>query len=1279
MRFIENGPDIPERLLQAHEDGRVVFFCGAGISYPAGLPGFSDLVDKLYQVFSVRPNPVQQTAIDAKQFDMAIGLLEEYMVDGRTKVRHELAKILTPKRSELCKNNAEATATHKALLTLAKNRDDKPSTRLVTTNFDRLFEEVKKKQSLLCDVFKAPLLPVHKTKWDGVVYLHGLLPKKPTQEDLNQLVISSGDFGRAYLIEGWATRFVRNVFRHFTVCFVGYSINDPVLRYMVDAFATERSLGESIPEMFAFGDYNQNKEKSANEWKAKRVTPILYSANEGDHKFLHKTLHEWASIYQKGVYGKEEIIEKYAKLFPRECTDENDFIGRVRWALSDPSGLPAKRFAELDPVPPLDWLEPLSAECYRHADLERFGITPQATVGKNLTCSLMRRPSPYSLAPWMTIVDNGDHDPRWDKVMCHLAHWLSRHLNDPRLLIWLIKRGYRLHKQLIWRIERRLEELHGLEQSNDTSKLEHIKEHAPNAIPHPVMRRLWRLLLNGQVKFPFPVQQFSCWLTQFESDGLTVSVRLALREALKPFVVLNEPVEPATPDILQGGKDSPIRMNQLVEGEIWIASDEIYSCLNDLSDNLKQKWEVALPKLLDDFNILLRDILDLMCELEFADSKSDFSYLYQPSISDHPQNPGSSDWTALIQLARDAWLATSRQSRERARRIAEEWAHGPYPVFRRLALFAAAQQQEQHRIIPPRQALDWLLMDERCCLWSVDTTRETMRLLVSLASQLDAEMVAELEHSILAGPPRKLYRDDIDSGEWNDIQDRSIWLRLAKLAQAGATLSEKGRSQLDSLASQHSFELAEDESDEFPFWMGIGLHVDRDLQASAPIPRSRRGILDYMRRYPELDDTQSKDWHKLCQERFEVTAYALCEHARNNNWPRRYWEDALHAWRQEHLCIWAWRYMVPVIVKAPDDWVTALSWPLSRWLWDVAKTFEDHEDHFLTLCQRIVQLDFKDDSNTKDLVYWANNRPVGHVTHALLNWWQRQKPSDGQGLPESINLLLRKICDPKIVKSRHGRVVLATHVFLLFRSDQSWTKHYLLPLFDWNFSEIEAQAVWQGFLWSPRMCRPLLKELKPFLLDTVSRYPKLEQENGRKLARFLTFAALDPGDIFTRKERIAIIRQLPDDGLRESTHALLQALDGAGDQREIYWKNRISPFWKEIWPPFKSRALTAYSENLAHLCIAAGDEFPDALKTIGSWLGPLRHPWGVIGRLCRSGLYARFQEDTLKLLSIILNDQSSRPPRELRRRLTDIIENLPDLKKDQRFKRMDAIARKFDI
>ena len=87
MQFVRHGPDIPERLLQAHEDGRVVFFCGAGISYPAHLPGFAGLVENLYATLATTPNAVQQAAIKAGQFDTAIGLLDAEIVGGRETVR----------------------------------------------------------------------------------------------------------------------------------------------------------------------------------------------------------------------------------------------------------------------------------------------------------------------------------------------------------------------------------------------------------------------------------------------------------------------------------------------------------------------------------------------------------------------------------------------------------------------------------------------------------------------------------------------------------------------------------------------------------------------------------------------------------------------------------------------------------------------------------------------------------------------------------------------------------------------------------------------------------------------------------------------------------------------------------------------------------------------------------------------------------------------------------------------------------------------------------------
>lgn len=137
MQFIKNGPDIPERLLQTHEDGRVVFFCGAGISYPARLPDFCGLVTKLYDAVGTAPSAVQKTAIESAQYDTAIGLLEgkNGIVGGREVVRKALAAILKPDFTA-----PNAIATHEALLKLATQRNR--HLRLVTTNFDRLFEEV---------------------------------------------------------------------------------------------------------------------------------------------------------------------------------------------------------------------------------------------------------------------------------------------------------------------------------------------------------------------------------------------------------------------------------------------------------------------------------------------------------------------------------------------------------------------------------------------------------------------------------------------------------------------------------------------------------------------------------------------------------------------------------------------------------------------------------------------------------------------------------------------------------------------------------------------------------------------------------------------------------------------------------------------------------------------------------------------------------------------------------------------------------------------------------
>ena len=1256
MQFVRGGPNIPEPLLQAHEDGQVVFFCGAGISYPAHLPGFAGLVKALYSGLEITPDPVQDAAIKAKRYDTAVGLLETNIVGRRRVVRQKIAEILVPDTSA-----SNATATHQALLTLAECRE--PRIRLITTNFDRLFEYVIARRRNAVKRFQAPFLPAPKSRWDGLVYLHGLLPEEPTGDNLDDLVISSGDFGRAYLTERWAARFVSELLRNFTVCFVGYSIDDPVLRYMMDALAADRLLGESPPEMFAFASYSKGKEtECGHEWRAKNVTPILYRKHRR-HAYLHRTLRVWADTYRNGARGKERIVIEYAVARPDTATGEDDFVSRMLWALSDPSGLPAMRFADLNPVPSLDWLKPISEARYGHGDLDRFGVPPKASLDRQLAFSLTRRPAPYDQAPPMALAGGTLHDGAYDKVMVQLARWLTRHLNNPALLLWLVKQGGRPHGDLSWRIGRRLDELAAFEHDGRREELERIRANAPHAIPDARMRTLWRLLLSCRVKLVGEDADLYEWKSRFVRDDLTATLRLELREMLTPRVYLREPF--AWPSGRDEDDEGPAHIRQLVDWDICFAVRHVHATLHEQDGN--ENWRAALPALLPDFTALLRDALDLMRELGGADDRRDLSYFSQPSISAHPQNSAFRDWTALIDLSRDAWLATIAESPYQARVTAEAWSQVPYPVFRRLAFFAAAQDG----IVPSGQGLVWLLSDDNWWLWSIETQRETMRLLVALAPQLDEAGMERLEQAILAGPPREMYRDDIEEERWLAIRAKGIWLRLAKMRQAGAELGAAARGRLDGLSATHpNWQLAEDERDEFPTWSGDS----GELLIHVKTPRGRDELLDWLREHPGPDAWRPDDWGERCRDEFDVAAAALAALAAEGIWPTGRWRDALQRWSEHELTERSWREMAPVLVDVPNAALEDLTHGISWWLESVARTLDGTEERFLALCDRVLACDYDIEEVDDDLVGHAINHPVGHVTEALLRWWYRSGLEDNQGLAEGPRHRFTQLCDTETAKFRDGRVLLASHAISLFRVDRDWTIQCLLPLFEWENSEVEARSAWEGFLWSPRVYHPLMDVLKPAFLDTANHYAQLGR-HGEHYAALLAFVGLEPGDVFRKPELALATRALPHAALEHAAETVVRAIDGAGEQRADYWRNRAAPYLRSIWPKTPDAITETVSENFVRASIAAGDAFPEALEQIRGWLQPLQYPGRIAHALHEASLDTRCREPALELLHRIVGDEARGTFHHLAACLRAMRAADPQLDHDHRFQRLVEILR----
>ncbi|MFD0724264.1 anti-phage defense-associated sirtuin Dsr1 [Lysobacter brunescens] len=1275
MQFIPNGPDIPDALLQAHEEGRVVFFCGAGISYPAGLPGFKGLVEQIYKIngAALSDSDIEHEAFKRDQFDATLDLLERRLPGQRMAVRRALAKALKPKL-----RRKAATDTQAALLRLARCR--KGALRLVTTNFDRIFHVAAKRTGQAFQAYTAPMLPIPKnSRWDGLVYLHGLLPEKTDDTALNRLVVTSGDFGLAYLTERWAARFVSELFRNYVVCFVGYSINDPVLRYMMDALAADRMLGEVTPQAWAFGDCEPGQERRKTiEWEAKGVAPILYTVLAGtyDHSALHQTLHAWADTYRDGVQGKESIVVKHAMTRPQDSTRQDNFVGRMLWALSDKSGLPAKLFSEVNPVPSLDWLlEAFSDERFQYSDLRRFGVPPHDEIDSKLRFSVISRPAPYDRAPPMLLISRGGSSSQWDEVMFHLARWLLRHLNDPRLVIWIAGRGGQLHDRLSWLIEHELDRFAALERDGKASDLDEIRLHAPNAIPSPMMRTLWRLLLSGRVKSRWHDPSLYRWQGRLKREGLTVTLRLELRELLAPRVALKEPFRWGDGDL--NTTEEPVRIKQLVDWELVLAADHVHSTLRDLADD---SWKSTLPNLLEDLQQLLRDALDLLRELGEADDRNDRSHWDLPSITPHWQNRDFHDWVILIELLRDAWLAVRTKDSPRATYIVQAWFDLPYPTFKRLALFAASYDD----CIPPKQWVEWLLADDAWWLWTTDLGREVFRLLVLQGRTLAETVQERLESAILAGPPREMYRDDLEADLWQGLVARSVWLRLAKLDSSGLILGVSAAARLAELSKANpEWHLADNERDEFSHWMsGTG---DPDYESIRDVdiaPRMRRDLVQWLvKPQPDGRPFYEDTWRDVCRTRFFHSLFALCDLAQAGAWPQGRWRQALQTWAEESMVSRSWRFAAPLVQTMPDAVLFENCPAVTWWMEAASKSIICHDEILLNLCRRVLALPLQADigsrisrngTETYDPVGSAINHSIGHVTQALLNLWFKQNQNDNDLLPASLRTIFTDLCDAKVDRFRHGRVLLGSRLIAFFRVDRSWTEQRLLPLLDWS-NPVEAKAVWEGFLWSPRLYQPLLTAFKTQFLDSASHYADLGKHR-KQFATFLTYAALGPTDGYTVEEFRIAIGALPQEGLEESAQALSQAIEGAADQREDFWKNRCLPFWHGVWPKSRDRATSRIAESLTRVVIATRGEFPAALATVQDWLQPIEHPHYVVHLLYGSGLCRRFPVEALSLLNALIVDQQWVPP-ELGQCLYEVQQAAPQLLHDARYLRLSELVR----
>ena len=258
-----------------------------------------------------------------------------------------------------------------------------------------------------------------------------------------------------------------------------------------------------------------------------------------------------------------------------------------------------------------------------------------------------------------------------------------------------------------------------------------------------------------------------------------------------------------------------------------------------------------------------------------------------------------------------------------------------------------------------------------------------------------------------------MYRADIEEERWTRIQESEVWLRLAKISQAGAQLGAAARGRLEEISARHpGWRLAENERDEFPTWTGD----PGELRVHVATPRDRNGLIQWLRDNPEPDDWRPDDWNERCRDDFDEAASALAALAAEGTWPGGRWREALQRWSEDELRERSWGVMAPVLVDVPGETLQELCHGVSWWLEKQARTLEGQEATFLSLCDRVMALDYEAEEEDDDIVGRAINHPVGHVTEGLLHWWYRSDLEDQGGLADEPRRVFTQLCDTGVPK-----------------------------------------------------------------------------------------------------------------------------------------------------------------------------------------------------------------------------------------------------------------------
>ncbi len=1190
MRFISGGPSIPDDLLNSRDDGRVVFFCGAGVSRAkVGLPDFNGLANSVLKQLGVTDDSDASTLLQKINQDSS-GLIATDRVFGYLEREFDYEDIQIAVARSLNPGAEPDLTAHKTLLRLATTPQLR--TQLVTTNFDLLFNDC----SSSLQHFQSPKLPnpSNPSELDGITYLHGRVTPDYSGAESEGFVLSSSTFGKAYLADGWATDFVREIIRNYTVVFVGYGADDPPISYLLEGLGlSQRSLHHIYTFQAGFSASTTAK------WQQKGVTTICYETEEGDGHFaLWKTLDLWAERADDPIKWRQDVIKKSiegpAHLEPYQR-------GQVAHIVS--SRLGAKDFDSINPSP--EWLCVFDPNCrYTNplnspfSEFQSDQLDPYTRYCLDSDMPPQKSDSEISAGErqiptdaWNAFVENESDIRHADEQrtvfrkviddnyftsmpdrLSFIGSWISRSLENPITVWWAIEKRH-VHPSITGLIS------NAVRFSNEELEAEY--------------RNAWNYILESWSNaeravldsYGIPDRWFFLE-RQIRRHGWSAAFIRSFVSMCRPFLTVRRMYGATTPPSVDD--------DFTVEGSVRLEVN--FPSLHNIPD-IGDEW---LSMLLRGLRANLEYSVQLLSE---TDSYK-LSHLI-PIVPDERPGVGaygrgeSLAWQLLFyvelfkRLCAIDILAAKRESLA--------WSTEDESIFCQLQIWAASDPE----LFSPEECVSVFESISDTAFWRRDLQRDLLITLKSRWATLPDVAIRDLEKRLEEGPPKW---DGEDDHEFLKRKTRASANRLTWLANHGCTLSsnlEEEISEWRLVVSEWEPEFSESAADSIESQSG-SVTTDTDCSDLMDIPIS--SIISKARELaghsPRSILKELDPFAGLCNQHPKRAYLALESEANAGSFPIYHWIQFLtnSVWENDNTDLVT--AISQRLCELPDDVLEKLFSPVTIWFMRVSfRLYGESPDEFYRLLDRflvILRLNspelYRSIGRSNRGRDWISEGKTSHIGHIIAGLRLAASKVEGiQNLPSVLTYfdeLLRLDGDFRL----YALSILSESLAYLYSRFPLWTELSILSVLD-SGSDKEKKSIWQGFFSDFRITKSLFLRIKRQVLS-LSQDDLTEGFMRAQLVTNLAWgywgAQLNDEELLTNEEFRKIVLRGGDKFRKE----LLWQLTPQTNEEWAQTKEAVIKFFNDVWPRQKEAKNHISSNLMFSMLMSNGQRFADLYDTL---------------------------------------------------------------------------------